>query len=133
MFIHVNSLIAVDLQSILCIYVSVGFTFHKHVHLSLFNTQDHGAFTLVIKGIRGSTSCPFVIIFILAPNTFLCSHKGLSTLEFISLFFGPLFLCLHKHNTMTKTFNPAKYLLFSGFDTNCPSVYKMIIVKDCSY
>ena len=43
------------------------------------------------------------IIFILVPNTFLCSHKFLFTLKLSSLFFGALFLCWHKHkNRMPK-------------------------------
>ena len=44
------------------------------------------------------SSCPSYINFIVAPNTFPCSHKGLFTIECNSLFFGAFFLCWHKHN-----------------------------------
>ena len=45
----------------------------------LFNTEDYSAITDVIYSAWGSTSCSSHIIFILAPNIFLCSHKGLFT------------------------------------------------------
>ena len=44
------------------------------------------------KWIRGSTSCSSHIIFIMAPNIFLCSHKVIFTLEFVSMFFDNLCL-----------------------------------------
>ena len=43
--------------------------------------------------IRGLTRCPSYIIFILMPNTFLCSNEGLFTLEFSHCSLAP-FSCV---------------------------------------
>ena len=47
-----------------------------------FHTEDYSAFKDVIQSIGESTSCSSDKIFILAPNIFLCLHKGLFTGQF---------------------------------------------------
>ena len=51
----------------------------------------------------------------LAPNTFLGPNKGLFAFEFISLFFGTLFLCRHKPN------NFSNYLKKLNFNESNPA------------
>ena len=58
--------------------------------IKYFNQLTGGHSTQKLAKIHNS--CPSHKIFILALNTFLCSHKGLFTAEFSSLFFGALFL-----------------------------------------
>ena len=48
----------------------------------------------------------------MAPNNFLCSHKGLFTLEFISLFFGAHFLCQYKQYFVKHQFSAPKFMKF---------------------
>ena len=61
------------------------------------------------------------IFFILATYIFLCSHKGLFTLVFISLFFGALFLVLIQ--TQYQDMIPEKRVTYSqtGFRTAPPT------------
>ena len=56
---------------------------------------------IIYGELRAQVIAPPTSLIFLAPNTFLCSH----TLSFLFVFFGALFLCWDKHNTMTQKLN----------------------------